>query len=283
MPPLLTSPPSPRFARFARSLQWFLELQSQSIKRTEFQMIVEGMGIEGANAPLSRHNFVEFLLIRLAEDPKACFEVREVPKVPLDPNRVNDSKILKKLLEQKERERKAAKQKPRTQSSWRGSVRSKGAGHEMKTSFVIKTWEELESIRASIPNFLELHVSKIEDYDPEKAERLRKLRESQGKKKKGKGRGKRPGTAPAGRDRGESGGGGGYDDGGESPRVQYRTSASPLTLSLVVASASAFDPYYVKAPALQKGIEEQDTLEVKEGVVMKQQVRAKKLGATERS
>ena len=35
-------------------MQWFLEMQGQSLKRTEFQMIVEELGITGANAPLTR-------------------------------------------------------------------------------------------------------------------------------------------------------------------------------------------------------------------------------------
>ena len=86
-------------------MQWFLELQGTAIKRSEFQQIVEKIGVEGPNAPLDRDKFVHFLLYILNENSKATFEVREVKATPVPPQRIQDSKILKKILERMQRRR----------------------------------------------------------------------------------------------------------------------------------------------------------------------------------
>ena len=225
-------------------MQWFLELQGQSVKRTEFQMIVEGMGIVGANAPLTRRSFVEFLLIRLADNPKCTFEVRVADTAPPDAKRVIDASILKKLLAAEAEEKKRKSMQPRKPSQWRGSVTG-GKGGGVKTEFMIKTWEELEAISRKIPEMAGLKVAKIENYNPERAEVLRLERGAKTKKKKGK----RPETAPAG----------GREDGNPEEEIGG-------------GGRSALDPYYVKAASLQKDLEAQEGLEVKAGVSLTQQV-----------
>ena len=125
-------------------MQWFLEMQGQSMKRTEFQQAVEALGIDGANAPLTQQKFIEFLLAKLESDPACSFEVRESEKVPVDPARIADTKILKKLLlsEQEEKERaKHLKKQASRRSTWKGGGRGGGS---LKTEFIMKSWEELE-------------------------------------------------------------------------------------------------------------------------------------------
>ena len=105
---------------------------------------MESLGITGANAPMPKLKFVEFLLARLEQDPACSFEVRENAKVPTDPVRVSDSRILKKLLQREEEEGERAKQmlgRQRSMSTWRGGSRSQH--NLLKTEFVTKSWEEV--------------------------------------------------------------------------------------------------------------------------------------------
>ena len=235
-------------------MQWFLELQGQPVKRTEFQQCVESLGVVGANAPLTRRVFVQFCLSRLEGDPKCSFEVREVPAVPDDADRVSDSKMLKKLLARAEEEKKkAAAGKVRKPGAWKGTV-SAGRGSQLKTEYVVKTWEELEALARSIPPRSSLSVERIEDWKPEKEEMVREVAagENNSKKKKGKKKGggtKRPETAPSA---------------GRAAAAASEDSSD--------GGRSAFDPYYVKAPSLQRPIGEQESLDVAGGVVIKQQL-----------
>ncbi|GMI06619.1 hypothetical protein TrRE_jg11670 [Triparma retinervis] len=182
-------------------MQWFLELQGQSMKRTEFQLAVEELGITGANAPLTRTHFIQFLLQRLRDNPKACFEVRASEKVEADPNRATDAKELKKLLaDEKERLRvaKEIKSRPRKKSSWRAGHAKTSHDHG-KTEFIMKSWEELERLRAGLPNYLVAQLGRVTNYDPAGDARRAREKEASGKSKRRTTR--RPGTAPKSQDK----------------------------------------------------------------------------------
>ena len=63
-----------------------------------------------------RDKFIEFLLQRLRDDPKACFEVRASEKNSPDPNRIKDAKDLKRIMKEEQeriRREKEIKSRPR--------------------------------------------------------------------------------------------------------------------------------------------------------------------------
>ena len=101
--------------------------------------------------------------------------------------------------------------------------------------------EELEVIANSIPDFFCLHVAKVENYDPEKTEKNRTMMEKSPSKKRGKGN--RPETAPA--------------------KARGKVDSD--------FGQSAFDPYYIRASTLQKDLNDQENLEVRDGVSFTQQ------------
>ena len=244
-------------------MQWFLELQGQSIKRAEFQNIVEGLGLSGPNAPLTKDKFVEFLLMKLANDPKCCFEVRASKKVPPDQVRLSDSKILKKLLLADEEEKRIAKQKKqqsRKISNWRGG---EGKSGRHKTEFITMSWEELERLRSTLPDYLCAKLVKVTNVDQEEA----KGPDSSGKRKKNA-KSNRPATAPAG--------------GG----MQASASASELTGGGSKIDGenpdSAFQKYYIMAPTFQPSIGDSAHIAPKPGVVFREQTEGRPSTATER-
>jgi len=244
-------------------MQWFLELQGQSMKRTEFQMIVEELGISGANAPLTRDKFVEFLLNRLANDDICCFEVRASEKVPIDQNRVTDAKELRRVLkEEQEKIRMEAsiKSRPRTKSSWSRGVPKTNHDHG-KTEFIVKSWEELERLRATLPDYLCAQLGVVKNYDPEAD--VRRLAEAGKGKKKKRRTTRRPGTAPAGRTKGGEGG-------------------TTELAKIGEGEGTAFDKYYVISPEYQRPIDQNDELAVSGGVEIKEMVKDRPSTATTR-
>jgi len=248
-------------------MQWFLEMQGQTMKRTEFQQAVEALGIDGANAPLTMHKFVEFLLMKLESDPACSFEVRASEKLPLDPVRIADTKILKKLLlsEQEERERAMnMKKMARKNSTWRGGGKSSSS---MKTEFIMKSWEELERLRQTLPDWRCLQLQSVKDYDPE-AEAMKKTASAKNlKKKKGRGK-KRPKTAPS----------------GVSARVSDLDGAGESNnKGDVGGDDSVFNKYYAMAPTLQRPLTAREDIEVREGVTIKEQMAGRPSTATMRS
>ena len=240
-------------------MQWFLELQGTAIKRSEFQQIVEKIGVEGPNAPLDRDKFVHFLLYILNENSKATFEVREVKATPVPPQRIQDSKILKKILvEDAEAKKLRNSQPPPRAKPYNGGGGGGGRiGGGMKTELCFKSWQELEALRQSLPDPFALEVSQISDYDPNA---VKNPPSTQKKKKKNRnGNKNRPVSAPAGR------GSRANSKGNESDSDEF----SPQ--------------FYERAPDYQGSICGREALEVREGVTIKEQVADRPQTATERS